>query len=263
MMTTPTTDTSTPKSTVSAQTVTKTLDEPKDPTESATTPKDDEDAPAESLALMSVAATARRTQSDTPTQTAPTAAVTQSAEVDQTVETTADSPLGTPEQLAAERIAAETVNTLPVMVMKFLLKQGFMTAAHQQFPGGPDEKNVAALNKAVDEYALAAAFQQQLLNPLTPTVVTQVAPPHTWYGQSVGGTRILYDNPDTIYRFMPVSASSQYVITGRFNTNTATGRPADTTFSVLEGLAGHDVVDQERGRHRHQPGRHVHHHREQ
>ncbi len=234
-------DTSTPKSTVSAQTVTKTIDEPKSPTESATTPQDDQDAPAESLALLSVAGTARRTQADTSATTAttaPTAAVTQSAEPDQTVETTADSPLGTPEQLAAERLAAETVNTLPVMVMKFLLKQGFMTAAHQQFPGGPDEKNVAALNRAVDEYALAAAFQQQLLNPLTPTIVTQVAPPHTWYGQSVGGTRILYDNPDTIYRFMPVSASSQYVITGRFNTNTATGRPADTTFSVLEGLAG-------------------------
>jgi hypothetical protein len=238
-------DTSTPKSTVSAQTVTKTIDEPKNPadsvTESATTPKDDKDAPAESLALLSVAATARRTQADTSATTAttaPTAAVTQSAELDQTVEATADSPLGTPEQLAAERVAAETVNTLPVMVMKFLLKQGFMTAAHQQFPGGPDEENVAAVNKAVDEYALAAAFQQQLLNPLTPTIVTQVAPPHTWYGQSVGGTRILYDNPDTIYRFMPVSASSQYVITGRFNTNTETGRPADTTFSVLEGLAG-------------------------
>jgi hypothetical protein len=238
-------DTSTPKSTVSAQTVTKTIDEPKNPadsaTESATTPKDDKDAPAESLALLSVAATARRTQTDTAATTAttaPTAAVTQSAELDQTVEATADSPLGTPEQLAAERVATETVNTLPVMVMKFLLKQGFMTAAHQQFPGGPDEENVAAVNKAVDEYALAAAFQQQLLNPLTPTIVTQVAPPHTWYGQSVGGTRILYDNPDTIYRFMPVSASSQYVITGRFNTNTETGRPADTTFSVLEGLAG-------------------------
>ncbi len=234
-------DTSTPKSTVSAQTVTKTIDEPKNPTESATTPKDDKDAPAESLALLSVATTARRTQADTsPTTptTTPTAAVTQSAELDQTVEATADSPLGTPEQLAAERVATETVNTLPVMVMKFLLKQGFMTAAHQQFPGGPDEENVAAVNKAVDEYALAAAFQQQLLNPLTPTIVTQVAPPHTWYGQSVGGTRILYDNPDTIYRFMPVSASSQYVITGRFNTNTENGRPADTTFSVLEGLAG-------------------------
>jgi hypothetical protein len=35
-----------------------------------------------------------------------------------------------------------------------------------------------------------------------------------------------------------VSASSQYVITGRFSDLTEDGRPADTSFSVLEGLAG-------------------------
>jgi hypothetical protein len=152
------------------------------------------------------------------------------------VSTTAVSPLGTPEQLAAERRAAETVNTLPVELMKLILRQGFLSAAQQQFAlvGGPDEENLAALNKAVDEYAMAAAFQQQLLNPMNPTVVTQVAPPHTWYGMDVGGSRILYDNPDTVYRFMAVNRTSSYVVTGRFTD----GIPADTSFSVLEGLAG-------------------------
>jgi hypothetical protein len=38
----------------------------------------------------------------------------QSAGVDRTLATTAASPLGTPEQLAAERLRAETVNTLSV-----------------------------------------------------------------------------------------------------------------------------------------------------
>ena len=81
---------------------------------------------------------------------------------------------------------------------------------------------------------MGAAFQQQLLNPMTPTAVMQVAPLHTWYGQDVAGSRILYDNPDTIYRFMAVNSTSSYVITGRF-----TGEmPADTTFSVLTGLTG-------------------------
>ena len=156
----------------------------------------------------------------------------------QTLSATTFSPLGTPEQLAAERIATETVNTLPVTLMKLVLRQGFLSAAQQQFPNGPDSENLAALDNAVDEYAMAAAFQQQLLNPMTPTVVMQVAPPHNWYGQDVGGSRILYDNPDTIYRFMPVSASSEYVITGRFSDLTEGGMPADTSFSVLEGLAG-------------------------
>ena len=146
------------------------------------------------------------------------------------------SPLGTPEQLAAEQRAAETANTLPVQLMKLVLQFGWMSTARQEFSlvGGPDQENTDALKQAVDEYAMAAAFQQQILNPMTPTAVMQVAPPHTWYGQDVDGSRILYDNPDTIYRFMGVNKTSTYVITGRF-----TGEdPAETTFSVLTGLSG-------------------------
>ena len=165
----------------------------------------------------------------------------QTVELNQRFSTLAVSPLGTPEQLEAEKIATRTVNTLPVQFMKLVLRHSFLHTARQQFPDGPDEQNLAALNNAVDEYAMAAAFQQQLLNPMAPTVVTQVAPPHTWYGMDVGGSRILYDNPDTIYRFMSVNASSSYVIKGQFqnydpeNPDTV---PADVSFSVLEGLAG-------------------------
>jgi len=146
-------------------------------------------------------------------------------------------PLGTPEQLAAEQRAAETVNTLPVQLMKLVLQFGWMSTAKQQFDeiDGPDQANIDALKNAVDEYAMGAAFQQQILNPMTPTAVMQVAPPHIWYGQDVGGSRILYDNPDTIYRFMGVNKTSSYVITGRF---TGEEMPAETTFSVLTGLSG-------------------------
>jgi hypothetical protein len=154
---------------------------------------------------------------------------------------TADSPLATEEQLAAERLATETANTLPVALMKIILRQQFLDAANQQYPGGLDEYSLAALDNAVDEYTMAAAFQQQLLSSMTPTVVTQVAPPHIWFGQGVPGSRILYDNPDTIYHFMGVNGASQYEITGQFLDYSPTDKatmPADTTFSVLEGLAG-------------------------
>ena len=92
--------------------------------------------------------------------------------------TLAASPLGTPEQLAAEQRAAETVNTLPVQLMKLVLQLGWMSTARQQFDlvHGPDQENVDALNEAVDEYAMGAAFQQQILDPMTPTAVMQVAP---------------------------------------------------------------------------------------
>ena len=146
------------------------------------------------------------------------------------------SPLGTPQQIEREKIAMATAKSLPVALMKIILRFGFLAAAKEQFAlvGGPDAANREALDNAIDEYALAASFQQQILNPLDPAVVTQVAPPHSWYGIDVGGSRLLYDNPDTIYRFIAVNKTSEYVLTGRIYD----GIPADTTFSVLEGTAG-------------------------
>jgi hypothetical protein len=227
------------KSTATTQTTTTSGDQTTDDTATATVaktaalsdPAPKSPAPVETVAVASTVGT--------PQTKATTQAVAPQAVAPQTVapQTLAVSPLGTPEQLAAEQTATATVNTLPVQLMELVLQFGWRTTAQQQFKlvGGPDQANLDALKEAVDEYAMGAAFQQQILDPMTPTAVMQVAPPHTWYGQDVGGSRILYDNPDTIYRFMGVNNSSTYVITGRF---TGSELPADTTFSVLTGLSG-------------------------
>jgi hypothetical protein len=141
--------------------------------------------------------------------------------------------------LRAERIATETANSLPVAIMKLVLRQQFLSAANRLYPNGIDAENLAALDKAVNEYAMGAAFQQQLLNSMTPKFVTQVAPPHVWFGQNVPGSRILYDNPDTIYRFTGVNGASVYEIRGQIhNYSDLDARPANITFSVLQGMAG-------------------------
>jgi hypothetical protein len=156
--------------------------------------------------------------------------------VEPTAAIAATSPLGTQQQLDAEALAAQTANTLPVQLMKLVLQFSFLGAASQLFAGvgGVDQQNLNQLSAAVNEYAMGAAFQQQILNSNEPAVVMQVAPPHTWYGLDVPGSRILYDNPDTIYRFMGVNAASTYVIRGQFTDPV----PAETTFSVLTGLSG-------------------------
>ncbi len=156
-----------------------------------------------------------------------------------TVDVTASadtSPLATQDQIDAEKLATEIVNTPIMQFAKFILKMAWRATAEQQFAlvGGPDAESLAQLDRAVDEYALQAALELQLLNPNDPHVIQQVMPPHTWFGEQFGGARILYDNPDTIYRMIPVNTSSSYVITGRFTGD----EPADTTFSVLTGLTG-------------------------
>jgi hypothetical protein len=207
---------------------------------SKSTPKPPKPAP--NPTLVAVAGFVRReleqavTPASSPQSGAPAAAA-----VTQSVTTQAVSPLGTPEQRDAEETATETVNTLPVKLTKLVLTAGWYVTALSEFNevGGPDKANLAQLSRSVDEYAMGAAFQQQLLDPMTPRAVMQVAPPHTWYGQTVGGSRILYDNPDTIYRFMGVNKTSTYVIKGKFEDwDDQSTVPADTSFSLLTGLSG-------------------------
>ncbi|MEN4474325.1 DUF1214 domain-containing protein [Mycolicibacterium cosmeticum] len=203
--------------------------------------------PADNPAAAALAGAARREighDRDTPATGIAAAAVSATTSSTQRM-TATTSPLGTADQLAAEKLAERTVDTLPVRLMKVVLRTGFLSAAKQQFDrvGGPDRGNVDRLDAAVDAYAMASAFQQQLLDSNKPTVVMQVAPPHTWAGQDDGtvpASRILYDNPDTVYRFMGVNGASKYVITGRFAD--PEHMPADTTFSVLTGLTGNTTA---------------------
>lgn len=145
------------------------------------------------------------------------------------------SVLGTPQQTAAEAEAMRIAKSLPVLAMKGVLDLAWriIGANLYEHVGGPDEVNRLTLRQAVDEWAMASAFQSMILDSNNPRIVMQVAPPHQWYGQDVGGSRILYDNPDTIYRFTGVNYASQYVITGRMPENAG-----KASFSVLTGLTG-------------------------
>lgn len=146
------------------------------------------------------------------------------------------SVLGTSDQLNAEKLASELSGSLPAQLAGLILKAGWVLAARQNFSlvGGPDAANLARLDQAVTEYTNQAALEVQLLDSMNPKVIQQVAPPHDWYLQPFAGSRIWYDNPDTIYRFIGVNSASSYVITGRFDGSL----PADTNFSVLTGLGG-------------------------
>ena len=147
-----------------------------------------------------------------------------------------DSVLATTDQLNAEQLAADLAGSPIVALAKTVLKAGWMLAAYNNFAlvGGPDQTNLERLDQALTEYATQAALEVQLLNSADPKVIQQVAPPHDWYLQSFPGSRIWYDNPDTIYRFIGVNSASSYVLTGRFDGSL----PADTNFSVLTGLGG-------------------------
>jgi len=146
------------------------------------------------------------------------------------------SVLATTDQLDTERTVTQLANSPLVQLAKVVLKASWWVAARKNFSmvGGPDRANMAQLDQAVTEYAHQAAMEVQLLDSNNPKILQQVAPTHSWYLQDFAGTRIWYDNPDTIYRFVGVNNASSYVITGKFTGS----MPADTNFSVLTGLSG-------------------------
>lgn len=146
------------------------------------------------------------------------------------------SVLATTNQLNAEQAVTQIANSPLMQLAKGILKVGWWLAAQKNFSmiGGPDPENMAQLDQAITEYANQAAMEVLLLNSNAPEFFQQVAPSHDWYLQSFSGTRIWYDNPDTVYRFVGVNNASSYVISGKFDGTL----PADTNFSVLTGLSG-------------------------
>ena len=147
------------------------------------------------------------------------------------------SPLATAEQLEAEQRAAWMVNSPVVQLAKIILKIAWTLTAQKYFAevGGPDQTNLDELDAAVDSYATFAALTALNRDPYNPKVITIELPAHTWYGVTAGDSRNIFDNPDTVYRFIPMSSDSGYVVTGKFTNGQV---PVDTNFSVLIGTAG-------------------------
>jgi hypothetical protein len=70
-------------------------------------------------------------------------------------------------------------------------------------------------DQAFDEVMFGAVIWSLNQDPLYPKVVTISRVPHRLYGEQIPGSRWGLDNPDSIYRVIPISHSETYVIRGR------------------------------------------------
>jgi Bacterial Ig domain/Protein of unknown function (DUF1214) len=160
------------------------------------------------------------------------------------------SPLATADELAAERRALQILADPAIQNALFVdvpatattpavlsLRTNLLNTANGKIPGGVDSQNLALLNEAVTEFGMAAALQSQAADPTNPKVVEYLVPPHTWYDQTVPGSRLVFDNPDTLYRTIPVSAASTYVIHGQLF-GPKEDWPTDINFSVNTNYGG-------------------------
>lgn len=124
--------------------------------------------------------------------------------------TTKTNPIATDDQRALERLGLE-IFAHPSVVSTMKEVKEYWIASNE-----PSAEMLACLNDfAFEEVMFAAVIWSLNQDPLYPRVVTITRLEHELDGVRVPGTRWGIDNPDSVYRVIPISGSEKYVIRGK------------------------------------------------
>lgn len=140
----------------------------------------------------------------------------------------APGPLATADELRSERLAERLVATPQVQAAAATVEQQWRAKLTAKL-GALTPRTNASLAPAIRELAFAYAQKAADGDPARPMVSWIESPPHRWFGTCVPGGRYAGDNPDTVYRIVPIDGVSTYRVTGRFTYR----RPATTLFQVV------------------------------
>jgi hypothetical protein len=135
-----------------------------------------------------------------------------------------DAVLATPGQRELETRAVRVFNTER---MQRALEAIYALAQQQPQAGLP--AGAKTLRAALEEIVFAFVIRNLNANPLRPQILWDQHPPHRYGDWHVPGSRAIGNNPDNIYRRIPLDPGERYVLRGQL-----TGPPSpDITFSVL------------------------------
>ncbi|OBJ36711.1 hypothetical protein A5630_06680 [Mycolicibacterium mucogenicum] len=162
------------------------------------------------------------------------------ASVKVTVNTVAQtSVVATEQQISTEQRAMAIINSGALSAAQSAVEAAWLSMQQQTFAdaGGVDAKNLALLHSSVGEFAMYAAETAVNIADAQagkPSFFWVATPPHTLDGQYAAGSRILYDNPDNLYRVAFINPNRTYVIDGKVNGV----MPADVNITVQVGQVG-------------------------
>jgi hypothetical protein len=139
------------------------------------------------------------------------------------------SGLGPPVQIAKDRLAVRLLASAPVRAAERRL-EGYY--AKDSTAASPDA--VKTLRRAAEATALAQAVTVVNMDPDRPAAYWGVAAAHAWGDLRVPLSGLMIDNPDNIYRTVPIDGQASYEIRGR-----VTGvAPAQVTFVLHNVRSG-------------------------
>jgi hypothetical protein len=121
----------------------------------------------------------------------------------------ADHPVATPEQHEHELAALELVEHPTVQAAYAEVAETWLGRAKAS------EAMRAVFEPAFEEVMFSAAVWSSNQDPLRPKVTTITRLEHEVDGRRVPGTRWGIDNPDSVYRVIPISGAERYEIRGR------------------------------------------------
>ena len=118
-------------------------------------------------------------------------------------------PIATADQAAVERRAFE--------VLAHPLMQQTIAEVRKSWPDSvnPSAEMMSVFDQGFGEVVYAATIWSLNTDKERPKVVTITRLPHKLGGLDVPGSRWGLDNPDTVYRVIPISGDERYVIRGR------------------------------------------------
>jgi len=148
-------------------------------------------------------------------------------------------PIATPEQHAHEREALALTRHPGVRQAFERVRESWLAATDPS----PDMRS--CFDWAFEEVMFSAAVWSLNQDPLRPRVICITRLAHTLGDTRIPGSRWGIDNPDTIYRVIPISGSERYVIRGRVAERRLTENYFtlwDEKMNTVDVLSGHDLV---------------------
>ncbi|MFA6916507.1 MAG: hypothetical protein WC222_08930 [Parachlamydiales bacterium] len=159
-----------------------------------------------------------------------------------------ENPLATVQNAALDDLSIRIYNQ-----EKFQSKRNKARNLYKLFNGELlTDREKELLDQTVDELVFSTIQKAANNDPYFPKVYWVDSTPRKWFNLDVPGGRYSYDNPDCIYRTIPISGSYSYEIQGhRYNPG-----PTDIVFSLIKDvntqrtvtyLKGSDIVLDEKG----------------
>ena len=120
-----------------------------------------------------------------------------------------NNPINTESQIQHELEALEIYNLKEIQEQKELVRSFWLDLVK------PSEVMMSCFDDAFEEVMFGAVIWALNQDPNFPKVVTISRVPHKINNQNIPGSRWGIDNPDSVYRVIPIGESQSYVIRGK------------------------------------------------